>query len=251
MAGRRAHTGGPCPDGSLLRPLAAASRAELTGRTVWTLANAADGFGDATISLARIKTGSMNAHAHTPGGEFMYVTGGHGRVWIEGVPQTLARGDTSFIPAGLLHNAENTRVSDLIIVGITAPGVIPGSYAEVPPIFAPTGKISDLGPVRCVTTRDAAPTGARALRLDPLTRDGLAVDVRLVSVSPNVRVTFPSASNRAWVVLGGTGRLECGTSTHPLKRHSLLLAKARTATVVSAGSSGLSFLEVVHRPKAG
>lgn len=247
----RPHPLGHCPGGALLRPFTSASRADLTGRTVWTLSNASDGFGEATISLARIATGSMNAHAHSPGGEFMFVAGGGGRIWIEGIPLRLSRGSSSFIPAGLLHNAENTRADDLLILGVTAPGVIPGSYPEFPPLFTPTGRIARVEAFVCAASPDTAPEGATALRLDPST-EGLSVRVRLVIVRPAATVALIGRMDRAWVAVRGTGKLACGErGTHLVGRHATCLAGPGTSVVISAGHAGLTLLEVAHPPSLG
>jgi mannose-6-phosphate isomerase-like protein (cupin superfamily) len=236
-----------CPTGSLFRPLAHAPRADLIGRTVWTLSNAADGFGDATISLARIPTGTMNAHAHAPGGEFMFVVEGRGRVWIEGVPLPVERGSSAFIPAGLLHNAENRRARDLVIVGVTAPGVVPGSYAEVPPLFAPTGRIRGLGDFTCASSPDSAPGGAIAVRLDPSTQEGLSVRIRLVMVQALSTVALGADVARAWVAIRGTGTVACdGRAMHRITRHATHLSRPGVAPPVTAGPSGLTLLEIRH-----
>lgn len=246
------HPPGRCPDGALFRPFAAASRADLTGRTVWTLSNAADGFGDATISLARIATGTMNAHAHSPGGEFMFVAAGRGRIWIEGIPLRLSRGSSSFIPAGLLHNAENTQAGDLVILGITAPGVIPGSYPEVPPLFAPTGRVAGIEGFVCAASPDTAPAGATALHLAPMTDEGLSVRVRLLTIGPAATVRLGGQTNRAWVAMGGAGTVACGEQEkHRLVKHSTYLTAPTTPLIVSAGPFGLTLLEVAHGASPG
>ena len=194
----------------------------------------------------------MNAHAHSPGGEFMYVARGRGRIWIEGIPLQLSRGSSSFIPAGLLHNAENTRARDLEILGITAPGVIPGSYPEVPPLFAPTGRISDVEGFTCWASADVAPAGATALRLSPLTDEGLSVRVRLLTVSPASTVTLSGPMDRAWVALGGTGTIACDNgATHAVGRYATCLAGQGTPLFLSAGPSGLTLLEVAHAALPG
>lgn len=246
------HRSGNCPTGALFRPLASASRAELAGRTVWTLSNERDGFGDATISLARIATGSMNAHAHWPGGEFMFVAGGRGRVWIEGISLGLERGSSSYIPPGLLHNAENTQAGDLVILGITAPGVVPGSYAEIPPLFTATGKIDSVEACSCSVSPDEAPAGATAKRLIPSTDEGLSVRVRLLTVAPKQTVGLGGPTDRAWVSIGGAGTLACGENgTHRLGRYSVCLAGPGTRLYLTAGPIGLTLLEVAHAAPPG
>lgn len=194
----------------------------------------------------------MNAHAHSPGGEFMFVAGGRGRIWIEGIPLRLDPGCSSFIPAGLLHNAENTQARDLLIIGVTAPGVIPGSYAEVPPLFTPTGRISGVETFACASAHDSAPHGATAVQLVPSTDKGLSVAVRLVKVDPLATVTVGGSMDRAWVAVRGVGMVACrDIAGHRISRYAIYSAGAGTAMTVTAGPSGVALLEVRHAATPG
>jgi mannose-6-phosphate isomerase-like protein (cupin superfamily) len=232
------------PARGLYRSLADAPRADLVGRSIWTLTNLADGFGDATVSLARIWTGRMNAHAHSPGGEFMYVAAGGGRVWIEGIPLRLRRHNATFVPPGLLHNAENTRSQDLLIVGITAPGVVPGSYAEVPPILKPTGRLDSVGTLACHGVEEEADQGrGTVMRLDP-PPGSFPLDVRHVVVSPH-GAARTAAATRIWVAVGGRGSATVANDESRLMTaFSTLVASSGTPVTFRGGSRGLRLLEL-------
>jgi mannose-6-phosphate isomerase-like protein (cupin superfamily) len=220
-----------CPNGVLIRPLSRTSRADLVGRSVWTLADVGDGFGDVTISLARIFTGLL---------------------WIEGLPLALTKGCGYFVPPGLLHNAENTGRRDLLVVGITSPGVVPGSYPEVPPVLSDTGRIKDLGQFACPASPGDAPFGAVLVQLSPVPAGAMPVDLRRVDIQAGVTVALTGDVARAWLVLAGRGRVACRAQpAHALDGYATYLAPPGVAATVTSGRNGLSLFEVRYPPAPG
>jgi quercetin dioxygenase-like cupin family protein len=223
---------------------------------VRVLATPADGIGDITVTVARVAPGRMNAHRHGPGGEVMYISGGLGRLWIEGLPLALSAGTAAVAPAGILHNAENIGTGPLTVVGVFCPAAVPGSYAEEPPRFIPTGALDSVEHLG----RRTAGTRAQRRRATEATIEALVDDPVL---SPNIRLRairiredarfarrVPRAT-LAWVVLRGRAEVTTGSEVVLVGRHGLIAAApGETVTLVARGG-GLTLLEFEAAPRQG
>jgi mannose-6-phosphate isomerase-like protein (cupin superfamily) len=228
----------------LLRALDDAQRFDLTGRSVWLLASEADRLGDIVITVAKIRPGSMNAHAHAPGGEFMYVTAGQGRFWIEGIALPLSVGAAVYAAPGLLHNAENTGTDELVVVGVMAPGMAPGSYAESQPLFEPTGRIAGVDEFACSRHPTDHGSGVVVTTLDvrspdPMTQTNL-IDL---PARTSIRRGMPTAC--FWTVLGGDGTVSFpAEGPRPLDAMTEVLAPPGCSMVFASEDHPLQLLEV-------
>jgi quercetin dioxygenase-like cupin family protein len=239
---------------ALRRRLRRATRVQLVGRSARVLATPGDGVGDITVTVARIAPGRMNAHRHALGGEAMYVPSGRGILWVEGLPVPLVAGTAAFAPEGALHNAENTAPADLIVVGMFCPGVVPGSYTEEPPRFAPTGALSSVaGLSRTVGLTGGLERGG-VLRIEPLLDDAVLspnIRMRRIRIRRRDRATRPASERvRAWVVLRGTGEVFSPyAAAGPLGRFDLVAVKAGTSATFVARGGPLTLLEFEASPE--
>jgi quercetin dioxygenase-like cupin family protein len=236
------------------RRLRSAPRVRLPGRSARVLVSPQDGVGDITVTVARIAPGRMNAHIHGPGGEAMYVAGGRGDLWVEGLPIPLREGTSAFAPPGVLHNAENFGARDLIVVGMFCPGAVPGSYAEQAPQFAPTGRLQLVDGL----AREAGAT-SRANNQEELFVQRLIEDSAL---SPNIamsrirvprgsRITRPpSRRTHAWVVLDGSGEVIAPTSiAGEVRRFDVVALPPGRALTLVARDRPLTLLEFAAHPE--
>ncbi len=185
----------------------------------------------------------MKAHAHAPGGEWMFASEGQGTVWVEGLPVALGAGLAAYVPPGMFHNAENPHEPDLAIVGITAPGVEPGSYAEQSPIFEATGRLTSTDRLiaRRMQDRTAGSGGTRLV--SPAAAD-FPVSVTHLRMEPGSSVTRRDASSRAWVVVVGAGQLDCDGSTVWLDRYTVVLAPGEVPVSFRAEDRPVELLEL-------
>jgi mannose-6-phosphate isomerase-like protein (cupin superfamily) len=228
----------------LVRPIEDAQRFDLTGRSVWLLASDADGLGDIVISVAKIRPGSMNAHAHSPGGEFMYVTAGEGRFWIEGIPLPLSEGAAVCAAPGLLHNAENTGTEELVVVGVMAPGMAPGSYPESPPLFEPTGRISSVEQFSCSRNATDYGSGVVITALDPHS-DVQATVTNLIDLPAGSSVRRDMSIPCFWTVLSGEGSVTfLARGSQPIRSMTTVLGPAGSSGVFASRDYALRLLEV-------
>jgi mannose-6-phosphate isomerase-like protein (cupin superfamily) len=165
-------------------------------------------------------------------------------VWIEGIPLRLTRHAAAFVPPGLLHNAENTRVEDLLIVGITAPGVVPGSYSEVPPILRPTGRLASAQALTCsVVVESSDPTGGQVARMDP-PPSSFRLVVRRVTAGIGA-VTRTSSTTRIWVGVGGRGTVTFGRGdVRPMTGFATVVASPGAAVTFRGGRRAMRLLEL-------
>jgi mannose-6-phosphate isomerase-like protein (cupin superfamily) len=236
------------------RRVRSAKRVQLAGRSARVLASPADGIGDITVTVARIAGGRMNAHEHGPGGEAMYVAAGRGSLWVEGLPISLRAGTAVFAPPGVLHNAENLGTSDLIVVGAFCPGVAPGSYAEQPPRFSPTGKLGSVEGLVRVAGPARRSTADREPRIESLIEDSELspnIAMRRILVPGGTRAMRPpEGRTRAWVVLRGPGDVISPDAVRgSLGRFDLVALAPGVALTVTAGEGSLTLLEFSARPE--
>lgn len=186
----------------------------------------------------------MHAHAHAPGGEFMYVPSGAGRVWIEGLLVPLRRGTSVYVPPGLLHNAENPHRRDLVVVGVTSPGVVPGSYPDVPPLFQPSGRVESIESFVCPERREMSPSAATLVRLDPDPPGEIAVGIYRLDLAAGASVQQAAAAARAFIITDGSALvLDSRGRSAKLRRFDTLLVPAGEACSITAGAARLRLLE--------
>ena len=228
----------------LVRPLEDAKRFDLTGRRVWLLASDADQLGDIVISVAKIFPGSMNAHAHAPGGEFMYVTAGQGWFWIEGIPLPLSKGTAVYTAPGLLHNAENTGIDELVVVGVMVPGMAPGSYPESPPLFEPTGRISSVDRLSC--SRHPTHHGSGVVITNLRAHSDVPMTfTNIIDLPARSSIRRGARTACFWTVLSGNGSVEFLTQGPlPIEPMTTVLAPAGNSSVFASGDRPLQLLEV-------
>ena len=183
----------------------------------------------------------------------MYISGGLGRLWIEGLPLALSAGTTAVAPAGILHNAENIGAGPLTVVGVFCPAAVPGSYAEEPPRFIPTGvldSVEHLGQRAARDRRRGSEATIEALVDDP-------------SISPNIRlrairvredaklVRRAPRATLAWIVLRGRAEVAAepeaaqasGHGVAQVGRHGLVAAAPGEAVTLVARGGELTLLE--------
>ena len=183
----------------------------------------------------------------------MYVPRGRGTLWVEGLPVPLAAGTAVFAPEGILHNAENTGSAELIVIGCFCPGVAPGSYAEQPPRFTPTGKLQSVQPLFRPTSAWGT---AKEPTIEPLIDDAALstnMAIRKVTIPNATQITRPASfRTRAWVVLGGSGEfVSPAVALGALGRFDLLAVAPEVAATIAARSGRLTLLEFEVGPAGG
>lgn len=218
------------------------------------LATPADGIGDITVTVARVAPGRMNAHRHGPGGEVMYISGGLGRLWVEGRPLALSAGTAAVAPAGILHNAENVAAGPLIVVGVFCPAAVPGSYAEEPPRFTPTGALDSVEHLgqRMAQDRDRQHRASEATIVALVDDPSLSPNIRLRAI--RLREDAPLArraprATLAWVVLRGRAEVTAGPKVAQVGRHGLVAAAPGEAVTLVARGGELRLLEFEAAPR--
>jgi quercetin dioxygenase-like cupin family protein len=220
---------------------------------VRVLATPADGIGDITVTVARVAPGRMNAHRHGPGGEVMYISGGLGRLWIEGLPLALSAGTAAVAPAGILHNAENIGVEPLTVVGVFCPAAVPGSYAEEPPRLTPTGAFDSVEHLGQRTARDrarrrrASEAAIVALVDDPVLSPNIRLRAIRIREDGRLARSAPHAT-LAWVVLRGRAEVTVGPEVAQVGRHGLVAAAPGQAVTLVARGGDLRLLEFEAAP---
>lgn len=219
---------------------------KLPHRVAHVLASAADGFGDFSILLARIRRGQLLMHVHP--GEAIYIAGGAGRFWLEGIPYVLEEGVAGFTPPSLWHSFESTTDDELVILGVVCPGVIVGRYEELPPIFEPSGRIASVDHLHHRV--DAGGSLSTPLVLPLVDDAALAplVTTRLLRLPDGSSLRRPARTGvRAWVVVSGAGRLEASESVAgPLRQWDTIVVRAGGAAHIS-GDAGLAVVEIELR----
>ena len=68
------------------------------------------------------------AHTHAAEEEVIYVLEGSGKIYFDGIPEELKRGDFASIRKGIAHSIENTADAALKILYVFTPPVVQGSY---------------------------------------------------------------------------------------------------------------------------
>ncbi len=76
-----------------------------------------------SIARARLKAGVTTAAHHLKGVDEIYIiTGGHGRVYVEGLdPSDVCKGDVVTIPAGASQRITNVGKNDLVFYCVCVP----------------------------------------------------------------------------------------------------------------------------------
>ena len=184
----------------------------------------------------------------------MYISGGLGRLWIEGLPLPLSAGTAAVAPAGVLHNAENTGAGPLTVVGAFCPAAVPGSYAEEPPRFIPTGALDAVEHLGRRTARDRANRrGATAATIEALVDDSaLSPNIRLRAIRIREDAKLVRRAPRAtlaWVVLRGRAELSAGAEVAQVGRHGLVAAAPGEAVTLVARGGELRLLEFEAAPR--
>ena len=216
----------------------------LPGRVAHIVAGPDDGVGDLSVSLAMIAPGRMNSHRHWPAGEAMYAAKGHGRIWIEGLAVELQPGTAAFAPPCLLHNAENSGADDLVIVGAFCPAAIPGSYAETPPIFEPTGLLHSIEHLYRSVPHQSLGTTVSVIPLISDLELSPHVSMRFVRVAAGEHYhVHVSSQVRVRVVTSGSGSLRAAHGSSKLTLWSTIIA-ADAQLEIESGRSGLSMVEI-------